>query len=407
MRTFSRLAVGLLVGGMVCGRPAAQAAEGRSPVDLKVTLRADYTDNRDSIERDTPTLKKESNVDFYVIPRVDLYLDTARTLYDFHYAPAWRYRTDPSPIQNDNELLHDLGLRIDHHATDRTRLRVVEQLLYQDDPSVEDGGTGLVRGNRTYLQNRVELGLRHEFSRQLAADAMAAYRIKAYKDSEVADESDEDQLDAMFGLWRTVNPKLILHGRGGVAMYGFDSAIGLDRDFDVFIAAAGAEKIFSQLLRAGFEAGVQAVEYSDAGLDSEVFPYGRVDATVTPTPDNRITAMVTHGVRDSDVYPFASQTYTEVRGGIEVDPSALITAGLSLTLRLSEYDGDSRPASAAAIAGPTTGDETTLVVSGHAVWNINDQTRLRVRQTYEDVDSDFPNGSFTKNTSSLELIREL
>lgn len=416
-----RLIAGLMCGGSVLGTVGAFAADstGAEPIDFSVTLRAEHTDNRDSTELD-----KESNNDFYVTPQISVYVDTDRTLYDLYYAPSYRYRTDPAETQNDSEFLHDLGLRLTHRPSDRTEMRLYDHFEYQDDPAIDENGA-TVRDNRSYILNRAEAGIRQDLSRQTYADLMGAYRTKAYDDSDVAQQSDEDLAEGRLLVWRQVTPSLAMHGAASVLMYGYEdvtvtpeeraalaemgiySGSSLERDFDILMGVVGLEQVFSPEFRGGLEGGLQSVEYASDSMDGEVFPYGKVDITVSPTPANRIKAEVSHGVRDSDVYPFASQEYTELRAGIEIDPNALLSLGLNGTLRESTYDESALPVEVpAALGDETSGDETTTVVEGSAGWKLNDMSKLVFRQRYEDVDSDVDE-SFTKNTSMLELHLDL
>lgn len=401
MTKICRLMVAVISGGVLLGVQAGAAepgAEPAGPMDLGVSFRAEYTDNRDASEIE------EENTDFYVTPRIHFYARTERALYDLHYAPSFRYRTDPAESENDNELLHDLGVRVDFDASERTKLRLIEKFDYQDDPSVESGAVR--RSDRSYIRNRIEAGAVHELNRWTFGDVMGAYEFKSYDEQAVADESDEDRAEARVTLTRWVTKQTALHGIGSYSMYGYESTRDIDRDVDVALGAVGAEKVFSPELRAGLEVGAQAVEYSDGELDSEIFPYGKLTATLSPTPASRLNGTLTHGVRDSDVFPFASQEYSELRLAAEVDPTSPLSLGLSLTLRESEYNEDSLPVSGAGAPLTTEGDETTTAVSAYAEWTLTDAARLVIRQTYEDVDSDV-DVSFTKNTSGLELHLDL
>lgn len=392
-RLMACTAVGLSVLGLQA--KAQVEAEPHEAIDLGVTLRVESTDNRDATPSD-----EESNVDYYITPRLHAYFTTDRTVLDLFYAPSFRYRSDPADSQNADELLHDLGLRIDHTATERTKLRLLENFALQDDPSIEDGA--VVRSDRSYILNKIELGARHDFKPSASyADVVALHEFKAYDDSEVADESDEDRTEANLVLNRSLSRQMAVYGMGGIAIHGFESAKSIDRDFDVIKGILGVERTFSAELRSSVEAGVQSVEYSDESLDAEVFPYGKLNATYAAGVA-RFDGTVTHGMRDSDVYPFASQEYTQFTVGTEIDPTSPLSFGVDLTLRQSEYTEEARPDSAAVIAGPTSGDETTMVLAARATWAINEAARVVVRHTYEDVDSDVDQ-DFTKNTSGLEL----
>ena len=138
----------MMVAG-VCAIRLQAAPEGKAPVNFSVETRGEYTDNRDAV-----ATGEESNFDFYLSPRIDVYLDFERTFVNLYYVPTFRYRTDPAPTQNDSEFFHDFGLNLDSQVSPNTALRLHEKFDYNDDPSVEDGGF-TVREDRTYIMNRV------------------------------------------------------------------------------------------------------------------------------------------------------------------------------------------------------------------------------------------------------------
>jgi len=159
-------------------------------------------------------------------------------------------------------------------------------------------------------------------------------------------------------------------------------------------------------LQGGVDLGISSVEYDDGSLDSEVFPYVSIDGRVSPSPSTRITGRVGHGVRDSDVYPFASQEYTEFKGSVEVDASASVTVGLNATYRLSEYDEDALPAAGVGLAAATSGDEDTIVVQAEASLKVADNARVKATYRVEDVESDVET-SYTKNTGILGVYVDI
>ncbi len=256
-----------------------------------------------------------------------------------------------------------------------------------------------MRGDRSYWWNRTDGGLRHDLNEYTYLDLSGGYEFKKYDDAEVAAESDEDSVDGQFMFWRRITPQTAAHGEVGASMYAYESRAGLDRDFDSYLLAAGLDRVFSPEFRGGLTGGAQFSQYSDESLDDSTYPYGRINATLSPTAVYSIDASLGIGTRDSDVFPFASQEYTEFRLLLNIDPSPTYGLGLDGTIRDSRYDQDSLPANAA----PTEdGNEITAFISGFGIWHINEQALMTLRQTYEDVDSDVEE-SYTKNTSSLEF----
>ncbi|MDA0990743.1 MAG: outer membrane beta-barrel protein [Verrucomicrobia bacterium] len=383
----------------VVSAPWVEAApEGKDPINFSVDVRGEFTDNRDP-----PATKEESNFDLYFSPRIDLFIDFERTLIDLYYTPSLRWRSDPSPSQNDSEFLHDFGLNVNHDMTPQTKVRLTEKLDFNDDPSVQSGGF-TVRDDRTYLLNRASGRVKHDFGGGTRGEAAVAHMMKRYDDSTTAKESDEDELKLDVQGERLLSPTLALTLRGGYDMYGFESATGLQRDFDVLAGIVGLEKSFSPELRGGIGAGVQAAEYDDPTIDSSTSPFFSANVRVAPNPDSRLETFLTHGIRDADVAPFASQEYTQVDAKWEVDASPSVTVGVSGMYRMSTYDGDVRPAGTPLPL--LTGDENTIVFALFGTWYISTSTSLKVFHRYEDIDSDV-DVSYSKNTTSLAVHVEL
>jgi len=371
-----------------------QPPEDTDAIRLSVEVRGSYTDNRDSSETD-----EESNFDLYLAPRIDVVADLVRTKLDAYYQPYYRYRTDPSDIQNEDEFYHSLGLNMDHEFTEQSKIRLWEKFDLTDDPAVEEGAI-TIRGDRSYIMNRFEGAFNHAFSRWTYTELSGSHMLKRYDEQEVADESDEDAMSVGARLWRQIAPSVGIDFDVRTTSYGFESAMGIERDFDVLLAGAGIEKVFNPNLRGSVRAGWQRAEYDDDALDTQNEPYLSAELRGQTAPTARLIASVTHGIRDADAYPFASQSYTDARGRLELDATPKLMLGFQGTYRLSEYEKDSRPSTAAVASFPkaTSGDETTIVLQGDAAFKLTDRSSLKFIQRLEDIDSDVGE-SFTKNTS--------
>ena len=390
----------LVVGlGILVAAGPALAQQDAPPEDtdtirLSVDVKGSYTDNRDSSET-----AEESNMDFYLSPRIDAVLELERTMLDAYYQPFYRYRSDPSTIQNQDEFYHSLGLNLDHEFSRQVKVRLWEKFDVTDDPSIEEGGS-TIRDDRSYIMNRADGRLNYAFSRWTYTQISAAHMMKRYDEQEVADESDEDALTAGARLWRQVAPSVAAYADIRTTAYSFDSALGIERDFSVLFAGGGVDKVFSPHLRGTVSAGLQRAEYDDNALDTKNEPYLQAEVRGQTVPTARLIATITHGIRDSDAYPFASQSYTDTRGRVEWDATPNLMLGFHATYRLSDYDQDSRPATAMLATFPksTSGNETTIVVQGEATLKLTDRSSLKFIQRMEDLDSDVGT-SFTKNTS--------
>ncbi len=369
-------------------------------VKFSVKAGIEYTDNNES----DPDPIAEDNISYSISPRVDVYLNGERTLTDFYYQPSLLYRSDPSDIQNDEDIYHILGVALDHKLSRQTTLRLREEFIISDDPEIGEGGS--VRRDQTHFVNRFSVGAKQEITRNLDVDLRANYNIKRFDEDLVADESDEDRKGLELSFLRTLGKKSGITARVGYQETEFKSStFNIKRGSEVIVLAAGGEHAVNETLRFGANVGIDLVEHEDEGLGSETEPYFDGNVTLSPTPAVRIKGTLAHGVRDADVFPFSTQTFTEFRGKADIDASELLSFGGKAIYRQSEYDEDDLPSSAspAQLFSNASGDETTTVLSAHADYKLGGGSKVRVTQVYEDVDTDVE-VSFTKNTSKVEFI---
>jgi len=363
-----------------------------------VGLRGEYTDNRDAWEE----ADAEENFDFYVIPRVDWVSQGEQTMLDLYYAPSFRYRTDPSDVQNDTELQHSLGLQLGHEFSPRLVGRLHERFDYTDDPSLSEGGR-TIRADRSYKLNRCDGSLETVLGRRTKLEVGGAHTIKRYDEAEVADTSDEDRLDGNLTLRHYLTKTLNLNLFGGYSLFGYDSPGNIERDFDSAIGALGVENMLSQNLSIGAQAGAQYLMYENEGIDNGTSPYVKVFVRGSTTPSLKLGLEGTRAVRDADAYPYASQEYSEGRAVMNWAMTARFSLDLSGTYRLSTYS-DVVPSAG---TGVDEGDETTIDLFAQLGFKIADKSLIQLGQRYENIDSDPGVGtSFTKNTTTLAFNQQ-
>jgi hypothetical protein len=388
------LVLGCLVSGALCMAEAV----GGDPMEFSLSIGGSYTDNRDAV-----TDNEQENFDLLVTPRIDLFADWERTILDFYYAPSYRYRSDPASTQDDSEFYHSGGVNLDHRVARRLKLKLEDKIHYSEDPAVEDGGTRIGQ-ERLFLLNDAKATVITELSRQSHLEVYGANKTKRYDDDEFAELLDEDRTDVGGRLWHRLQRTraLFLDGRGSV--FGYEQPNGVKRDFDLLTAVAGVENVFNQNLRGTLAFGWQWQDFDDPGLDEQDEPFVQVSLQGTMTPATRLTAQVTHAIRDADAFPYASQQYTEYYGRLEWDASALLTLAAYGKVRAGDYD-DAAPITAAGVEGVLAGgDEDAVVAAVEAGYKLDDRTAVRLIQHYEDVESDVT-ADFTRNTTSLILTR--
>lgn len=363
------------------------------PLVFSIEGAVEFSDNRDA----TPV--GESNFDLLVRPKVATILEWDKTQLDFSYAPAFRYRTDPSSVQNDTELQHAVAIMVGHELSRVLKVRFSENFDLTDDPSIQEQGTTL-RRDVSYTWNRIGAGLNYQFSRLANVDVSVRNAMKRYDASAVAIEADKDSTEAGLVVWRQMSRTLGIMGVVRAVDYGYEDTETLERGFLSMFLGAGVEKQLGKDLRVGVRIGFQTSDYDNSSLDSADSPYIIVQINGSTVPSLRFNGQLRYVTRDADVYPYSSQEYTGVSGGVEWDASPRVMMIGALAFGIGEYTAEGTPSA----AGAAFGDETTMVGSLGAVYKISETTSVRLTQSYEDVDTDI-SLPFTRNATRLAYMK--
>ncbi len=367
------------------------------PFNLSGSAGAVFTDNRDS------NTNEESNIDYFISPRLEAFFEQERLLLDLYYEPSYRYRDNPSDIQNDTELFHDFGVKARLRLTRQIQPWVRDTFMYTDDPEVTQEGA-VLRSDASYLRNEVEAGMTYLFSERGNVDLSGRHMVKRYEEDIVARQSDETHVGGAFSAWRRITRTLgIVAGVRGTS-YEYETIEAFDRGFDVVIGSIGFEKVFNPQLQGGVSAGYGQADYEESALGQQDFPYLNVHLVGQYAPFSKIDFWASHKIMESDVYPFSSQENSDVGMQVEFDTPKSIIARLSTRYALGRYERDFLPPDAESRAVTVKGDETVVAVSGTLGYRLRHDMSLRFRQTYEDIDSDV-DISYTKNTSRIVLTK--
>ncbi len=365
----------------------AMAQQEGQPVRLSVSVVALVNDNRDAAPYD-----KKDTVDIFLRPRAELRLTGATTVFDAHYEPGLRYRSEPGDNQDEIDLQHSFGMGARHQVSERLRLRAQDRLMILDDPKIEENGA-VVRGDLSYLLNIAEIGLNYDLFRYSNLDVLVMNRVMRFEEKAVATLSDKDESSLRVQHRRRLTPTLRTLLTGEYRMYQYRRGPLESRDFNSMIGAVGLENLFTPNTIGSVSLGWQTRDYDDASLDSEGKPYVHADLSGMLSPDLRIGATAGYGLRDSSAYPYPSQEYTEFRGFAHIGLAPNLMLRLSGTYRMSKYEAYRLSAG---------GDENLLVADVELLFNMTEWTSLLVGHRIEDVDSDATVGeSYVRNTTRV------
>ncbi|OVE74459.1 hypothetical protein BVX94_00185, partial [bacterium B17] len=360
---------------IMCVLTSAVCAQDEADVwQFSASVIGEGTDNRDS------SAEGVSNFDMFINLRLDLDMDFETSLLDLYYAPYYRYRSDPSDLQNDTELQHDLGV-VARRDLKTVNLRLNERFSYTDDPSIQQTGSTL-RRDSSYSLNNIMLGGRYLISQIMDIDLSVRNSIKRYDDDVRATQADEDSTSAELSLWRRIQTTVAGYLLAGTAMYSYDDTT-IDRGFDSVYAGVGLEKSFSRELRGGVRAGYTAVSYNDDGLDDNDSPFVQASIVSAMSAVSRVTGIIGYSLRDSDIYPFSSQEATAFSIKWDWDTTPLITIGAFAMYRIGTYDLETVPDEITSATTISDGDESTIVLEGKVQYKFNEMTSIMFLQRYE------------------------
>lgn len=372
----------LMVGGVF-----AQAGATGQPVRFSVGVVVESNDNRDATE-----VNKQDNVDIFLRPRLDLYLGDVSSLFDFYYAPALRYRTEPGENQDETDFQHHLGVNVRRAISDRLRLRVSDRLTVTDDPQIEESGN-VVRGDQSYVANIVTAALNYDLFRYSNLDLQVHNRIRRFDDDAVAARSDEDETVVRIQHRRSLTPTLRTLLTGEYRMYSYADNLFYKRDFDSVVLAVGLENAFSENVIGSISVGWQTRDHDDADIDVDDKPYVRAEISGQLNPDLRVGAVAGHGIRDSDAFPYPSQEYTDFSGFAHAKITQKLRLKVAGTYRLSTYE---------AFGVFPGGDENVLVGDVELTFHAMETMAFMVGYRVEDIDADDGVGaSYTRNVARV------
>jgi len=385
----------VLSGVIVANVVFAQAAEeDKKAIGASVEVWATATDNRDS------TPDEDSNIDIGIRPRVDLMLETEAALLDLYYAPSYRWRSDPSDIQNEHEWHHDVSLmgRID--ITDTTELRARERFNFTDDPDITEGGVNL-RRDASYIMNRANVGINSFLTPTFNVDLVAQHMIKRYDDDAIADAFDEEIGSAELSARKKMSESLVGVAMVGVEMVSYEEFNNIERGYDSYFGGLGLEKTLTDRVTINGLGGVQAAEYDDGSIDSEVSPLVRLGLNAKLADTVNLIARGTYKLDNAYSYPYTSQRHTSVFANLMWSATQELGISAFAEYRHEDYDADTvNPGLNAA-----SGDETTVLAVLRASYKILSKTTVSISYLFEDVDSDV-SPTFTRNAGTLALKQD-
>lgn len=330
------IGVGGVFVAMVLSAMNVMAEEPASdPWAISAGVNAQYTDNRDGVDGE-----KESNLDLTGDLRGDLrWRDGNRTRLKLFLAPSVKWHSNPRSTeegnpQNEEELYGSFGFDLKHSVTPRVGIDLSDTLTYTDDPEVTVGGAS-VRQSANHWMNSAKAGIGAEVTPKVGAYLTGKSLLKRYDEEEVANEQDEDMLEAEAYLKYLMGSGVNVFGMIGFSDFSNESQ-SAERGSQLMTYALGAEKIFSPDFTGKVLGGYQTAEYADDQFDSLDTMYGLAEVTLRAASPTRLRLGGMYGFYAPYVRPYSVQKLTSFWGAVDHD----VTGRLMVTLKGQLSDGD-------------------------------------------------------------------
>jgi len=386
------------------------------PIKFSASFLAEYNDNRGSASSG-----KEDTWDFALSPRVDALLDRDRTVVNLHYVPTYRFRDDPSAWQDEHELYHDLGLDVGHWVVPRVKLRLNETFNFTDDTTIQKGATP-IRTDTPFLLNRIEGGASVRATPMSNLDIRGRHMVKRYEEEDISRESDEDSISGGLAYWRHISRTLAALGEVDASQFDYGSGDNFDRGFKTVHTGVGAEYILNQNLKGGARLGWQSLDYDADDVHSDAGPFVSLALHGATMPITRLTAGLSYMLRDSDVYPYVSQTHTYFFLDMDWDATRNVTVGALASYGISEYESGALPERAepyllgvveerglSSIDDLDLNSEERIVsLAASVAYKLGLRTSIKLAQRFDDVDSGSRDilADYNRNTTTLVLTQQ-
>lgn len=348
---------------------------------------AQFSDNRDGLEEGD-----ESNVDFYIEPRLDYtFRDGERTTLGLALLPQVKWHSNPreddvSDAQNEAELFGSASVELSHQLNPRLLLSIGDAITYSDDPEVNNGGA-TVRYSNSHILNNFHAGMDYAMTEKLTSGVRGKYILRRYTDSKVAESGDEDIVEGDVNMKYLMGSGYRLLGVLGASKFENGDA-DFNRGSSVLSVGAGVEKTFTPDLIGKVMAGYQHGEYEDDSVDAIDTPNGSVELTMRAASETRFRIGAGYGLYAPYVRPYSIQTLTTVNAGIDHDVlSKRLTVSLDGQYGNGQYDEERD------LEG---GDDTMTMASLRANYRIDRTWSVNAGYTYENWDSDVRE-PFTRN----------
>jgi len=356
---------------------AAEAGSGGNWLTVGNRLRLEYDDNVYEDQTD----KQDS---FKVIEEVELgaTFNFEPTFITLRYRPSFTYWADREP--DDTDLHHDFDLVINHTVSPRLSMGLKN--MFRDAEVSEEISRGTtIREEGDYIYNVTDANVDYRLLPRTYVLIGGRYTTLQYDDDAVAATEDYDIWSAGVTLRQNVTELTRL-----MADYRFESTDyldGDDRGAESDYVGLGIESMLGSSFVGVLRGGMQNKDFNSESIEDADEPYFDATLTYILSPRTRFSAGGGFSMFEADVYPYASQDRTVFFASVAHDLTAKISAYLSASYQLSEYDPEQKIEDIE-VPDAFSGDEEILQGSARVAYQLNARNSIELNYQYVDLTSD-------------------
>ena len=405
--------------------PNLSSLQTTKPWSVAATLRGFYEDNY-TTQPSGPG--KVDSFGFEVSPSAKVNWTLPQTYIGLSYAYGMRFFEDRANNRTDQS--HQADFNLNHTFTPNYKLDLSDSFVYSREPEITAGGTSVIRRTNTgYYRNRAGGHLTAGLSEKLSTAVGYGNTFYRFDD----DASFRNTLSALLDRtehlptidlrWQVQPATVAILGyQYGIVNYDdsnrlysgtssgtatFQSSI---RDSRSHYIMAGVDHTFDPQFSASLRAGAQFIEWDELntqlganGLpsqdDSQVSPY--IDASVTKafSADTSAQLGVRHARQSTDVAffnasnPTLDQEATTIYGQVTHQILPRLSGSLLAQYQMADFQ-----------AGGADGRSDNFFLAGlNLSYEINQFLAAEAGYNFDDLDSDIPGRSFSRNRVYLGI----
>ena len=356
--------------------PAFAAEETGTGFSAINRLRFEYDDNvREATHNKTDSFK--------IIEELELIynVNTETTYLGLRYMPSFVWFENRKEDKTD--FHHQFDGALSHKLSDSVELSLKDIFRRSELPELIES-TGVVRENNDYNYNSVNAALDLEMTPTLTLKGEGRHTFLAYDETEVANNSDYDQLMAQLSLIKAIDKLTLLAGEAVFETTDYDDKV---RSYDSTQVGLSLERQLSGTSFLNVRTGYEIRSFDESTISDAESPYVSGTVVFNLAPTTRANLNASYYMSQTPTSAFASQDKAVFGAGVEQGLTADLSLNVSASYAMGEYD-DAYATSAAQSTTVVNAEDKLLRVAALLSYKVNPENSLEVSWQYVKYDTE-------------------